>query len=181
MKKELAETQLHDMLDKIERGEMTLEDEIGADANASSSAEHRALARFELGTFKHAHAAPNLAGLFPGDLQQAAEALMNRPKLSRCALLGGNEVCLPAKRYFVRKSISFACDMQLKKKSGRNFFECGRPGSTTALCLQWPIELVVSSFVVPFTVPICLPDERAIDAVLRVLGGDLLAALNLFL
>ena len=78
-----------------------------------------------------------------------------------------------------RKSVGFACDLQLKKGTSGEFFACGRPGVSTALCLEWPLEIKVASFITKVAVPICLPDARALEASLRFLGGDVTAIINL--
>ena len=171
---------MHEMLAKLESGEMHLEDNV-LEPNSSEVQEHRQLGNFlpDSMMLNGKVEIPTAQEVFQGDL---ANMFTSTPDLKRCTFFGGQEICLPAKRYFVRKSVGFACDLALKKKSHDSpFFECGRPGVTTALCLEWPIEIKVGSFLTPVTVPICLPDERTVDAILRVLGGDLLAAVNLLI
>jgi len=183
---DLAEAQMQEMLEKLESGEMHLEDNSfeASAVNGTSDGEeqeHRQLGSYlpDSMVMNGRVEIPSAQDVFQGDL---ANMFTTKPDLKRCTFFGGQEICLPAKRYFVRKSVGFACDLALKKKSPDSpFFECGRPGVTTALCLEWPIEINLGSFVTPVTVPICLPDERTVDAILRVMGGDLLAAVNLLI
>ncbi|QDZ24353.1 hypothetical protein HOP50_13g68910 [Chloropicon primus] len=186
---ELAEAQMHAMLEKIQSGEINLEDDYVVVQESEGNGTEES-ARRELGEFGW-QPSPNPIKayleapqpLYGGDLVEAAETLWSsKDDYRRCTFFGGQEICIPARRYFIRKSVGFACDLQLKKSviSPVDFFSCGRPGVSTALCLEWPIEIKAGSFVIPLTVPICLPDSRAVEASLKILGGDLLAAVNLF-
>jgi len=242
---DLAEAQMLEMLEKIESGDMQLEDDVlevapmgsiaeaaAAATNATTSVDHRSLS--QLG--KQHQVSPLLTAdlrpeaIFRGELAPLRQIFTAKPDFRRCTFFGGSEICLPAKKYFVRKSVGFACDLQLKKGSVGDFFACGRPGKpftptphaplhamtysegattilkrfllsliwphfhpgprsfsffpagiSTALCLEWPIEIKFASFITPITVPICLPDARTVEAALRILGGDLTAAINLLL
>jgi len=194
---DLAEAQMLEMLEKIESGDMQLEDDVlevapmgsiaeaavAAATNATTSVDHRSLS--QLG--KQHQVSPLLTAdlrpeaIFRGELAPLRQIFTAKPDFRRCTFFGGSEICLPAKKYFVRKSVGFACDLQLKKGSVGDFFACGRPGISTALCLEWPIEIKFASFITPITVPICLPDARTVEAALRILGGDLTAAINLLL
>ena len=85
---------MNEMLAKLESGEMTLEDEIGFESN---STEHRQLAYEQ--AFKHAPPPPEI---FRGEALDIASVFTRKPDLKRCTFFGGSEICLPAKRYFVR-------------------------------------------------------------------------------
>eukprot|EP00213_Chloropicon_mariensis_P006176 CAMPEP_0197472426 /NCGR_PEP_ID=MMETSP1309-20131121/3625_1 /TAXON_ID=464262 /ORGANISM="Genus nov. species nov., Strain RCC998" /LENGTH=258 /DNA_ID=CAMNT_0043010959 /DNA_START=147 /DNA_END=923 /DNA_ORIENTATION=+ len=187
---DLAEAQMHEMLEKLESGEMTLEDDYvqahaygeGNTTTTTTEADHRELTSMGLGEKRPnpiltADISPQ--NLFRGELAPLAQVFTTKPDLRRCTFFGGNEICLPAKRYFIRKSVGFACDLQLKKGTSGEFFACGRPGVSTALCLEWPLEIKVASFITKVDVPICLPDARALEASLRFLGGDVTAIINL--
>ena len=107
---------MHEMLEKIQSGEINLEDDYyvvysqdggnstGKDAMADG--ERRQLG--EKGIIPHwtPQVSPVKQGLqmgpqniFRGDL---AEMFTTKPDFSRCKLFGGQEICLPASRYFIR-------------------------------------------------------------------------------
>jgi len=56
----------------------------------------------------------------PGNIfgDDLANAFTAKADFSGCKLFGGQEICLPAKRYFIRKSVGFACDLQVRMLRG---------------------------------------------------------------
>ncbi len=107
---------MFEMLEKIESGTMQLEDSVpevpptaamaanASAAAADATAEHRALS--QLG--KQHQVSPLLTAdlspgaIFRGDLAPLGQLFTAKPDFRRCTFFGGSEICLPAKRYFVR-------------------------------------------------------------------------------
>jgi len=186
---ELAMAQMHEMLEKIESGELSVdgEYEVTFEDEVNGTAVHEGRKLGELMPMWTPSPNPIKQGIegLPGNIfgDDLANAFTAKADFSGCKLFGGQEICLPAKRYFIRKSVGFACDLQIKKSKSSPIprFACGNPGVSTALCLEWPIEIKAGAFVVPVTIPICLPDARSVEAILNVLGGNLNAVLNIFI
>ena len=119
----VAEAQMHEMLEKIQSGEAKLEDDYvvsdafahgdGEEANATAAdAEtHRRLGGLGIIPPWTPQESPVKAGLrqgypariFDGELRQAAQSFGEaKNNLKRCTFFGGQEICIPASRYFVR-------------------------------------------------------------------------------
>ena len=110
---DLAEAQMHEMIAKIESGEMHLEDNSLEPKSASNKTttgmegtqpEHRELANLVQSSllvpqFSYDGALQDYGDVFRGQL---APLFTTKPDFRRCTFFGGSEICLPAKRYFVR-------------------------------------------------------------------------------
>ena len=104
---------MHEMLEKLESGEMTLEDDYvqahaygeGNTTTTTTEVDHRELTAMGLGE-KRPNPIPTAdispQNLFRGELAPLAQVFTTKPDLRRCTFFGGNEICLPAKRYFIR-------------------------------------------------------------------------------
>jgi len=107
----VAEAQMHEMLEKIQSGEAKLEDDyVVSDAFAHAET-HRRLGGLGIIPPWTPQESPVKAGLrqgypariFDGELRQAAQSFGEaKNNLKRCTFFGGQEICIPASRYFVR-------------------------------------------------------------------------------
>merc|ERR1711970_1085128 len=102
---------MQEMLEKLESGEMHLEDNSfessavnGTSEGDGEEQEHRQLGSYlpDSMVMNGRVEIPAAQDVFQGDL---ANMLTTKPDLKRCTFFGGQEICLPAKRYFVRKSV----------------------------------------------------------------------------
>jgi len=116
--------QMHEMLEKIESGELSVdgEYEVTFEDEVNGTAVHEGRKLGELMPMWTPSPNPIKQGIegLPGNIfgDDLANAFTAKPDFSGCKLFGGQEICLPAKRYFIRKSVGFACDLQVRMLRG---------------------------------------------------------------
>mmetsp|Transcript_11229 Transcript_11229/g.21100 ORF Transcript_11229/g.21100 Transcript_11229/m.21100 type:complete len:231 (-) Transcript_11229:89-781(-) len=88
--------------------------------------------------------------------------------------------------FYKRYSFGSSCRFTLKifgdAPTGDQLFKlsCSKPRLSQSFCYRIPIDVPVGALEFDVTLPFCLPDLSGFEDILRILNGDLSAALELF-